>query len=162
MNEELSTQILAMGFPSVRIMLLALSKYFNKEYVNPKIEEICHIQDVGFLNADYFDKKEDKRCNMLFFLKECQANHDLTIQLDKLKCHLDEDKWKDVLKSLSSLILLARNIYSIIYDHNKDLIQEIVGIENIDQYSKLQVDESNTTLYLPNIDTRVGIFFEKV
>lgn len=160
MEEELSKQILAMGFPSTRIMLYALSKHYNKEYVNPRIEEICHIQDIGCLNIDYHNKYEDKKDNMVIVLKECNKNHNLSDQLNKLMVHLDSEKWKDVLKALSTLILLARNIYTSIYENNLDLIGEIVGNENIDKYRKMQVDPLNTTLYLPDINDRIGIFFE--
>lgn len=160
MDENLSRQILAMGFPSARIMLYALAKHFDKEYVSPKIEEICHIQEVGCLNIDYYNKFEDKKDNIFILLKDCKADHNLSDQLDKLRLHLDAEKWNDILKSLSSLILLARNIYTSVYENNKDLIEEIVGNENIDKYRKLQVDMANTTLYLPDIEDRVGIFFE--
>lgn len=160
MDENLSKQILAMGFPSARIMLHALAKKFNKEYVCPRIEEVCHIQEIGCLNIEFFNKFEDKKDNILIFLKECKDNHDLSYQLDKLMVHLDAEKWKDVLKSLSTMILLTRNIYTSIYENNLDLIEEIVGKENIDKYRKLQVEPSNTTLYLPDVEDRIGIFFE--
>lgn len=155
---DLNKQILAMGFPSARILFLALAKHFDKEYLNPKIEELCHIQDIGCFSVDYYNKLEDKKCNLFIILKDCKADHDLTFQLDKLKVHLDDDKWKDVLSKLSALIVLARTIYSSLYNSNKDLFEEIVG--NVEKYSVLQVDISNTTLYLPDIDDRVGIFLE--
>lgn len=160
MDENISKQILAMGFPSARIMLYALAKRYCREYVGPRIEEICHIQEVGCLNIDFHNKFEDKKDNILIILKECDKNHDLSEQLNKLMVHLDTEKWKDVLKSLSTLILLARNIYTSIYENNLDLVEEIVGKENIDKYRKLQVDPANTTLYLPEIEDRIGIFFE--
>lgn len=160
MDENLSKQILAMGFPSVRIMLYALAKHFNKEYVTPRIEEICHIQEVGCFNVEFYNKFEDKKDIIYILLKECKKDHNLTEQLDKLKMFLDDDKWKNILKALSTLILLTRNIYTSIYENNKDLIEEIVGTENIDKYDKLQVDMINTTLYLPDINDRIGIFFD--
>lgn len=159
MNENISKQILAMGFPSARIMLYALAKHYNKEYVAPKIEEVCHIQEIGCLNVNYYHKVEEKNDNMFIFLKECKADHNLSEQLDKLKIHLDEEKWKEVLKSLSTIILLTRNIYISIYENNTDLITEIVG-DDINKYKVLQVDLSNTTLYLPGIEDRIGIYFE--
>lgn len=160
MDENLSKQILAMGFPSARIMIYALAKKYDKEYVAPRIEEICHIQEVGCFNVEYYNKFEDKNDNIFIVLKECKADHDLSDQLNKLRLHLDTDKWNNILKALSSLILLARNIYTSIYENNKDLIEEIVGNENIDKYNKLHVDMSNTTLYLPDVEDRIGIFFE--
>lgn len=160
MDENISKQILAMGFPSARIMLYALAKKFGKEYVGPRIEEICHIQEVGFMNIDFYNKFEDKKDNIMVILKECDKNHNLSDQLNKLMVHLDTEKWKDVLKSLSTVILLARNIYTSIYENNLDLITEIIGTENMDIYRKLQVDPLNTTLYLPDVEDRIGIFFE--
>lgn len=160
MDEKLGKQILAMGFPSARIMLYALAKHFNKEYVGPRIEEICHIQEVGCLNIDYYNKFEDKKDNILIFLKECKADHNLSDQLDKLRIHLDVEKWNEVLKALSTIILLTRNIYASIYDNNIDLIKEIIGETDIHKYNKLQVDMDNTTLYLPDIEDRIGIFFD--
>jgi len=160
MDENLSKQILAIGFPSVRIMLYALAKHFNKENVESRIEEVCHIQDIGCFNIDYYNKETDKKDTVLIFLKECGADHNLSDQLNKLRPYLDDEKWKNILKTLSYLILLTRNIYVSIYDNNKELIEEIVGINNIETYNKLNVDPDNTTLYLPNIEDRVGIFFE--
>lgn len=161
MDENLSKQILAMGFPSARIMLHALAKYYNKEYIGSKIEEICHIQDVGCLIIDYFNKCDEKQEKVIVVLKNCDIDHNLTDQLNKVMIYVDSEKWKDVLKSLSTLIFLTRNIYTSIYENNLDVIEEIVGKENIDKYSKLLVDPMNTTLYLPNITDRIGIFFEK-
>lgn len=160
MDENISKQILAMGFPSARIMLLALAKYYNKEYLNNEIEEICHIQEIGCLNVDYFNTVSNEKDNILIFLKECDKDHDLSIQLDKLKNHLTEDKWKEVLKSLSAIILFARKIYTSIYVNNLELIRKIVNDENINKYNTLFIDPINTTLYLPNLDDRIGIFFE--
>ena len=160
MDENIQKQILAMGFPSTRIFLYSLAKKYNKEYVGPHIEDICHIQDIGCLNVDFYNIKEDKKDNILIFLKQCTKDHNLSEQLDKLKVHLDDEKWKSILKSLSTVILLVRSIYTNIYEHNLDLIEEIVGKENINKYKKLQVDLSNTTLYLPDVEDRIGIYFE--
>lgn len=160
MDENLSKQILAMGFPSARIMLIALAKHFNKEQLMPRIEEICHIQDIGCFSVDYYNKEEDKKSNLFILLKDCKADHDLSDQLNKLRRHLDDKKWDEILNTLSSLILLSRNIYTSLYDNNKDLIEEIVGIDDIPKYNKLLVDPLNTTLYLPGIEDRIGIFLE--
>ncbi len=160
MDENVSKQVLAMGFPSTRIMLYALANHFDKNYVGNRIEEICHIQDVGCLNIDYFNKYTEQKDNMLIIMKECTSDHNLSEQLDKLKVHLDDSQWAEVLKSLSTVILLIRTIYTSIYENNLDLIEEIVGTENISKYSKLNVDSFNTTLYLPDIDDRIGIFFQ--
>lgn len=160
MDENLSKQILAMGFPSARIMLHALAKYYNKECFNDKIEEICHIQDVGCLNIKFYNKNENKEDFMLIFLKECKQDHNLTEQLDKLKIHLSDNEWKEVIKSLSTVILLARKIYTSIYDNNIELVKEIVGDNNIEKYNNLLVDILNTTLYLPDIEDRIGIFVD--
>lgn len=161
MNEETGKQILAMGFPSARIMFHALANKYCREYLGPRIDEICHIQEVGCLNIDFFNKTENKKDNIFIFMKECNEKHDLDIQIDKLKPHIDEEKWKEVLKSLSAIILLTRSIYTSIYENNLDFIEELVGKENVNKYNKLQVDNSNTTLYLPDVDDRIGIFFEK-
>lgn len=153
-------QILAMGFPSARIMLLALTGHFVKEHskieeYRQKIEEICHIQEVGCLKIDYNEN------SAFIFLKECKKDHDLSKQVDKLKNQMDPEKWKKVLESLSAVILLVRNIYTSIYDHNLDLIGSIVAEnDDVKKYRILQVDPSNTTLFLPNVDDRIGIFIE--
>lgn len=157
--EGLSKQVLALGFPSARIILYALAKHYNKEYVSPKIEEICHIQDVGCINVEYNDEN-DERVNVMIVFKECKSDHNLTEQINKLKPHLETDQWEKVLKTLSSALLLVRSIYSSIYENNLDLIEEIVGYNNIDIYKTLQVDITNTTLYLPGISDRIGLFFE--
>lgn len=161
MDENLSKQTLAMGFPTARIMLHALAKKYKKEYVSPRIEEICHIQEVGCLNVDFYNKIEDKHDTIVIVLKECNKDHDLSYQLNKLMIHVDAEKWQNVLKSLSAVILLARNIYTSIYDNNLDLVEEITG-QDIDKYHKLLVDTANTTLYLPGIDDRIGIFLENI
>lgn len=161
-EEQFQKQMLALGFPTVRIMLYALAKKYGKEHVNQHIEEICHISDVGVLNIDYYNKIKDKKELIIIVLKQCTKDHDLSEQLDKLRPHLDDGKWNDVLKSLSTLILLARTIYTNIYDNNLDLIEEIVGKNEINKYNKLQVDIANTTLYLPDIDDRIGIFLEQI
>lgn len=158
MDENLSKQILAMGFPTTRIMLIALAKYFQKEYVISKIEDVCHIQEIGCFTVDY--SIDDVKHSLFILLKDCNKSHNLTEQLEKLKPHLSEDKWKEILKLLSYLLVLTRNIYCSIYDNNSDLIHEIIGDASMEKYSKLLVDPVNTTLYLPDLDQRVGIFFE--
>ena len=160
MDENIGKRILAMGFPSVRIMLYALAKKYDKHNIEDRIEEICHIQEIGCLNIDFFNKTENKKDTIFIFMKECTKDHNLDEQIDKLKPHIDEEKWKDVLKSLSSIILLTRSIYTSIYENNTEFIKELVG-EDINKYCKLHVDPINTTLYLPDIDDRIGIFFEK-
>jgi hypothetical protein len=160
-NEDLQKQILAMGYPSTRIMLLALVKYFNKEYMINDIENLFSITEIGCLKIDYINITTNEKECMLVYIKECDKDHDLSNEIDKLKNNVDKDKWDSVLKSLSFLILLIRSIYNTVYENNIDLIRNIISDNYLSMYNKLQVDIINTTLYLPYIDTRLGIFFEK-
>lgn len=159
-TEGLNKQVLALGFPSVRIMLHAISKHFDKLHVSSRIEEICHVQEVGCISVEFFNKNLEQKETIVIVLKECKKNHNLTEQLNKLKVHLDEDKWNNILKNISSMVFIARSLYASIYEHNLDLIEEIVGSDNINKYSKLSIDIDNTTLFLPDIDDRIGIFLE--
>ena len=160
--EGLSKQVLALGFPSVRIMLYAMANHFDKAYVSPRIEEICHVQEIGCINVEYFNKTTEKDETVIIVLKECKSDHNLTEQLDKLRINIDEDKWSKVLKNISSMLFVARSLYASIYKSNLDLIGEIVGVDNISNYNTLIVDVTNTTLYLPNIDDRIGIYLEQL
>ena len=162
MDDNVKKQMLAMGFPSLRILLYALVKKYNKgnDY-NVHIENICHIQEVGCLDIKYFNKVSNKQETAFIVLKECKADHDVSYELDKLRVHLNEEQWSNILKSLSFVILLTRSIYSSIYEENLDFIQNIVG-NDVGLYNTVHVDPANTTLYLPDVEDRIGIFVECV
>jgi hypothetical protein len=161
-EDNLQKQILAMGYPSAKIMLYELAKYYNRTDLFSEIENIFSISENGCLKIEYNNITNNKKEYIIIYMKECDKDHDLSIQMDKLKLYINQDKWNEVLKSLSMLILLIRSIYTTVYENNIDLICNIVGVDNLPIFSKLHVDLSNTTLYLPMISTRLGIFFEKI
>lgn len=151
--------ILSMGSNASRYMLKSYVSYFNRLDLLDKIDEICSVQEIGCYQVDYTNKFSNEKEIIYILIAPCTKDHDLTNELDKLKPYISETEWNQVLKSLSTLVLITRSIYTSIYLDNKLLFDECTN-ENTD-FSKLQVDMSNTTMYLPSIPERIGIFLER-
>jgi hypothetical protein len=159
LNEDSTKLILAVGSHVSKIMLKSMVTYFNRQDLIEFIDTLCSVDEIGCYQIDYINKLTDQQETAYIVLGACDKDHNLTEQLDKLKIYVTDTQWAKVLKSLSSLILLTRSIYSSIYLDNKQLFDDV--ITNDQDYNKLLVDTANTTLYLPCVSERIGIFIEK-
>jgi hypothetical protein len=147
--EDVNKLLLSMVIPAIKTFI---NQFDNID--NDKLNKLCWITEVGCLKVDYYNKKTEKQDTIHILLKECDKDHNLTNELDKLKQHLDDDKWNEILKQLSSLILLTRSIYSY-------TMQQLNQSEGSSKYDDiLSVDMDNTTLYIKNYNNRIGIFLE--
>ena len=160
MPNDMPKLILSIGSNASRYMLKSLVTNFNRPDLLDTIDSICSVQELGCYQVEYVNKFSDEKELVYILIAPCDKDHNLTEQLDKLKVYVSDDEWAKVLKSLSTLVLLTRSIYSSIYLDNKKLFDSVVNDTHTD-YSKLSVDLTNTTMYLPNIPERIGIFLEK-
>jgi len=94
------------------------------------------------------------------YLDLSEINHNLTYELEKIKKYILPEKWKDILKSLSTMIFILRTVYKQVYNEFIDIIHSVCP--SID-FSDLNVDIANTTLYVEELfPVRIGIFIRYV
>jgi hypothetical protein len=144
--EEAKIMAYSLAAPTIKEMLLAIAKYTNND--TTEIDSLYIDDNIGSFKIDNVNNKAAH-----IMLKTCDKNHDLNAEFNKLKPYINSDHWKQVLNWMSSLVLLVRSIYKQIY-----VSQFNFGSE----FDHLEVDMDNTTLYVPNIDIRIGIFIEIV
>lgn len=159
MSEDMTKLILSMGSNASRYMLKSLVNHFNRLDLFDVIDQACSVHEIGCYQVNYINKFSNEKETVYILISPCTKDHNLTEQLDKLKIYISDSEWSQVLKSLSTLILLTRTIYHSIYMDNKNLFNDIVDDDK--EYSTLSVDLSNTTLYLHGIPERIGIFIER-
>jgi hypothetical protein len=161
MPEDMPKLILSIGSNAARYMLKSLVTHYNRSDLLDRIDLICSVQELGCYQIDYTNKFSNEKEIAYILIAPCTEDHDLTEQLDRLRVYVSSEEWATVLKSLSTLILLTRSIYNSVYMDNKDMFNEVTSDDTNLDYSTLQVDMSNTTLYLPNVSERIGIYLEK-
>lgn len=149
-NDDVLGLIYSLSLPSIKNLLLAIADKTDNTINIEKINDLYNISEIGSFKIDY--SKDNKACVTYIILKNCDKDHNLTNEFDKLKPYLSEQQWNKVLGYLSSLVYFIRVVYENIYKN----------IHMGTEYEKLLLDSSNTTLYVPNIDIRIGIFLEEL
>lgn len=149
-RDILNNMTLSLSIPSIKPLLLDIANVTGINNFIDKINDLHIDEAVGSFKIDY--EKNNIKESVYVTLKPCNATHNLTEQFDSIKPYLSEPQWTQVLKHVSFLVFLVRQVYEKIY---KDFD---MGIE----YGKLNVDLENTTLYVPGIETRIGIFLEQI
>jgi hypothetical protein len=148
-TREQISMLESMVIPVIKELLYKLVDHLDRKDLYPTIDTMCDITELGSLKISYTINNEPYTTYIV--LKICNKNHDLTAEFNKLSPYVSEIQWKQVLQTLSTVVLLVRTIYSKLYDN--------LGINDV-QYSCLYVDPINTTLGIDGIDERIGIFID--
>jgi hypothetical protein len=126
------------------------------------VAALSPVTEIGCMQVDFFNRASGSSDVAYLVLDRCPPGHDLGAQLDKLKRVVSEEKWPEVIRSLSMLVNIGRAVYAQTARDNIDLIRQIWGFAAEDlctKYLDMQVDKSNTTLFLDaGWPGRVGIF----
>ena len=78
----------------------------------------------------------------------------------RIQNHFDEEKWKEILKNISMLLYLCKNMYKLTLKTCNDSIFQL-GLD-INEVDELKIDESNMTLFIDeDWEERVGIYIMK-
>jgi len=141
--------LFSLSIPVIKEMLYKVLVLIDRTDKYPDVEYLCGESVVGSFKVNYKINDIDKVTYIV--LKICKGNHDLTQEFNKLQPYLLPEQWKKIQGLLSSLILVVRSLY-------KDLYTKLEL--NEEKYSELYVDHCNTTLYLEDIDDRIGIFID--
>lgn len=155
--------LLSMGFPSCRIMMGALLKHAPSDHLETRehfleiIDKTTSVEKVGGMNIEYIDIESGQKTYCYILMNKCNKDHDLVRQLDKIQNHFDEEKWKEILKNISMLLYLCKNMYKLTLKTCNDSIFQL-GLD-INEVDELKIDESNMTLFIDEEwDERVGIY----
>jgi hypothetical protein len=155
--------LLSMGFPSCRIMMGALLKHAPSDHLETRehfleiIDKTTSVEKVGGMNIEYTDIESGQKTYCYILMNKCNKDHDLVRQLDKIQNHFDEEKWKEILKNISMLLYLCKNMYKLTLKTCNDSIFQL-GLD-INEVDELKIDESNMTLFIDeDWDERVGIY----
>ena len=155
--------LLSMGFPSCRIMMGALLKHAPSNHIETRehfleiIDKTTLVEKAGGMNIEYTDIESGQKTYCYILMNKCNKDHDLVRQLDKIQNHFDEEKWKEILKNISMLLYLCKNMYKLTLKTCNDSIFQL-GLD-INEVDELKIDESNMTLFIDeDWDERVGIY----
>ena len=158
---------LSMGLPAVRALFHHMITHSRKRgaakaAAMDKVAQFSPVQEVGCMKVDFHNQVTKKPDVAYIRLDQCPRRHDLGAQLDKLRPLVPENKWAEVLKPMSALILIVRSTYGHAARQQLPLIRGLFDLpENdpCDKYLDLKVDISNTTLYIDETwPNRAGIF----
>jgi len=155
--------MLSMGMPSCRIMMMALLQHTLATDIAvtdrffATIEKSTNVEKVGGMNIQYLDTDLNKQTYCYIIMNKCDKNHDALAQFDKIQKFFDEKSWMEILKNVSMIIYLCRNIYKMTIATCQDQIFSL-GYD-INDVEELKVDNSNLTLYIDeDWDDRVGVY----
>jgi hypothetical protein len=164
---DLQNLTLSMGLPAARATFQFMIAAANLRGAAKKdalcaVAEFSAVTEVGCIKVDFFNQTSGKHDIAYLVLDKCPRDHNLGVQLDNLKVHVSDDKWPEVIRSISMLIHIGRVVYGQVARNNLDLIRRIHGYTPDDpctKYLDLLVDRENTTLFLePSWPSRIGIF----
>ena len=168
--QDLQNLSLSMGLPTARACFRAMlaanaSPATSHKYYKEAMRQIANfspVTEIGCMRVDFFNTSTNRADVAYMVLDECAADHDLGAQIVKLRTHVADEKWPEVVKHMSMLIHLGRSIYSQIAEKEKPLIRKIFSrpaAHDCADLLKLGVDSRNTTLFVdPRWPQRVGIF----
>ena len=148
---DLNIVIQSLSLPIIKDLLtIVVNKLDKYELYKDSLDSLIKDNDsvIGTFKIDYI--KDGTNCEAYVLFKICDVNHDLTVEFNKVKNYISAEQWQHVLKHISTMIYVLRIMY-------KKVINDMdLG----DLYSELLVDILTTTMYLPGITERIGIFIE--
>ena len=160
---EYQKSLLSMGLPCCRMMMISLLKHSKSDNIELKmefsniIENETTVEKVGGMNITYMDKKTNKETYFYIIMNKCDSNHDMAKQFDKIQSNFQENEWREILKSVSTLIYICQNIYKLTISSCSDHIFNL-GFD-INDVETLKLDDTNLTLYIDESwEERVGVY----
>jgi hypothetical protein len=165
--KDLQNLTLSMGLPATRATFQFMIKAANlrgeaKKNALSAVADFSPLTEVGCMKVDFFNQTLGAPDVAYLILDKCPRLHNLGAQIDKLKAHVSDEKWPEVIRSLSMLVHIGRSVYGQTARKHLDLIRQIHGSAADDPCTKfldLQIDRENTTLFLdPSWPSRIGIF----
>ena len=156
-------QVLSMGVPACKIMMTILLQHALTEDENIKykffemIEESLVVEKFGGLNVEYFDTDQNKKTYCYIILNKCHKTHNLGDQFDKIHKYMNAEQWDYLLKQISMLLYITKNIYKLSISSFSEQVFNL-GFD-INDIEVLNVDPENTTLYIDEEwEERTGIY----
>jgi hypothetical protein len=156
-------QVLSMGVPACKIMMTILLHHALTEDENIKykffetIEESLVVEKFGGLNVEYFDTDQNKKTYCYIILNKCHKTHNLSEQFDKIHKYMNAEQWDHILKQISMLLYITKNIYKLSISSFSEQVFNL-GFD-INDIEVLNVDPVNTTLYIDEEwEERTGIY----
>jgi len=160
---EYQKSLLSMGLPCCRIMMISLLKHSKSDNIELRqefsdiIENETTVEKVGGMNITYIDKKTNKETYFYIIMNKCDSNHDMAKQFDKIQSNFQENEWREILKSVSTLIYICQNIYKLTISSCSDHVFNL-GFD-INDVETLKLDDTNLTLYIDEVwEERVGVY----
>lgn len=156
-------RVLSMGVPACRILMTALLNNAKTTDEDIKlrffetIDKLTNIEQFGGISIEYFDNNINKNTYCYIIMNKCTKFHNLSEQLEKIQPYLDEVQWDQILKQISMVLYLCKNIYKLTIGTCANQIFDL-GFD-INDVEELTVDPENTTLYIDEEwEERVGIY----
>ena len=115
-------QVLSMGIPACKIMMTILLQHAltDDEDVKYKFfemfEDTLTVEKFGGLSVEYFDTDQDKKTYCYIILNKCNKTHNLSEQFDKIHKFMNAEQWEHILKQISMLLYITKNIYKALVD----------------------------------------------
>jgi hypothetical protein len=165
---DLHNLTISMGLHAVRQTMHFMIDSVNihnssmRKKLTREISQIHKITEIGCMNLDYHTPNGLKRAYIR--LDKCDIDHNLDLQLNKIKPFILTEKWQELMKHISVLVFFGRTVYSKMSRQHSDLIKKIMCLsadDNIDHLYDYRIDMTNTTLFvLPEYKYRIGIFID--
>lgn len=163
--QDMHNLSLAIGLPVPRILFSQIVNAANapenrKKVWRREIKGMSDLTETGCIKVDFRNQSTGEDDTVYLVFDECQEDHDLGAQLEKIYSVIPESKQDDIRKHLSTLVLLGRSAYGQMIIKMAPLLEKIKK-KMPDEFEprRLCIDAKNTTIFLPEVDTsRVGIF----
>lgn len=166
--KDLRALTLTMGMPSARKILKQLIDFGIapdpvKQSLRDAVDRISpEMKEHGCQEITFFNKAKGKEDKIYLVADECDANHDLTAQLNKMAPHIPVARRPEINHHISVLVYIVRSVFAKVVKENESLLKDILryvpSSERLN-INALQVDPRNTTLcFHPHTPRRVGIF----
>lgn len=168
--DEIHNFPLSIGLPAPRTLFgqmveASTATATQKKAWHRQLEGMSEITEIGSIRVDFFDIGTQKKDTAYLVLGECEENHDLGAQLDKIFPRIPREKHDEIRRHLSILIHLGRWAYGQMMVKMMPVLDEIrekipaQGDDKPFDPRILGVDPTNTTFYIMLPGTRrTGIF----
>lgn len=155
----------AVGAPAVRGTFMAMAaepRGLSQRDAMAAVGAAFTKAEVGCYKVDFLSRKTGLPDHAYLVVDRCKRKHNFGGQLDKLKPHVSDEKWPEVIRHISMMVLIARRAYAHEAREHIDLVRQLTGraaADPCDGLLDLQVDPANTTLYADKrLHNRVGVF----
>jgi hypothetical protein len=165
--KDLQNLTLSLGLPSARAtfrhMIVASGVAGQKKNAAMQfVADLSPLTEVGCHRIDFTNQKSGVPDVAYIRIFQCPKPHNLGNQLDKMKGIVPAAHWPELMKSISSLIQTARNVYGTLTRQNLPFIRSLFKLAEDDpcaDYIDYKVDMALSNLYIndkwPN---RIGVF----